>query len=98
MKKTISLSLCIFALALASVAYSRPQDDGDDENRQPGQPDTCNSQTATAPKTEACHCERSDPMNCPMPNQDTPDVSHPGSKCDTFCRPKACNCVMMCGS
>jgi hypothetical protein len=58
------------------------------------QPEACDNMPKGS--TEAmhnCDCERSS-ASCDTRG----DVSHPGAKCQTYCRPKACKCASPCDS
>ena len=106
------LSLTIISLLLA-VPVALPQGsgyecpDGQDHRCSDGkfhapdgsvQPEACDAQPQGPHKDDPgtmhdCDCERASDM-CDTRG----DVSHPGAKCKTYCRPKACSCASKCDS
>lgn len=94
--KFISRVLLIAGL-LSLPIYVRPQDgseqrgpDGHYHDQQGNlQPDSCNNMHDNS---HPCDCNRS-ATSC-----DVHDAKYPGSKCQTYCRDKACKCASPCDS
>jgi hypothetical protein len=99
--KIISRILLVAGI-LSLPVYMHPQDDRGDKRGPDGhfhnpstgevQPDSCDN---TAHNKHKCDCERGD-MECASHPDENRD--HPRSKCQTYCRPKACRCANPCDS
>lgn len=82
--RKVKVLLLVAAVAIC-CGFQQP-DDGE-EQRIPGQPDTCNNYAASVHK---CSCSRA-MMACRLPGErPSPDVGE--NRCLTTCRPKACKC------
>ena len=98
------LPLLLMLATLATIPVIARQDsvtcpDGQDQRCSDGkyhapdgnvQPDTCEHMEGGM---HECDCERSSTA-CDTRG----DVSHPGAKCQTYCRPRACKCASPCDS
>lgn len=94
MKRIAALLLVCFALGAAGE-WALGQDSDDPHANQPAKCDNF----ARTPAEHRCHCAKSE-HSCDDsdPDEEARLMKEPGSKCKTYCRPEACQCISPCNT